>query len=152
MYSYVRNNPTTLTDPTGLYTANCGDDVKKCSKQIADFDRALQRALTSENEDIRKAAQAYGALGEKNGVSVTVANVVDPKHADVLGTVTAQAGTGGATYDENTKIFQQATQASVAQGSPPKPCGSSMSFIFVGRVAYRNGKAAGYNSNPALHG
>ncbi len=116
LYAYVRNNPTTLTDPTGLYTANCNDDVKNCSKQIANFDKTLQQGFKSKNEDIRKAAQAYGTLGEKNGVNVTFANVVDPKHSDVLGTVTAQAGTGGATYDENTKTFQQATQVTMKAG------------------------------------
>jgi len=44
------------------------------------------------------------------------ANVVDPKHPDVLGRVTAQAGTGGATYDESTKTFQQATQVTIKAG------------------------------------
>ena len=116
MYAYVRNNPTTLTDPTGLYTANCNDDVKNCAKQISNYDKTLQQGLKSKNVDIRNAAAAYGKLGEKNGVKVTFANVVGPKHSDVLGTVTAQAGTGGATYDENTKTFQQATQVTIKAG------------------------------------
>jgi RHS repeat-associated protein len=116
MYAYVRNNPTTLTDPSGLYTAKCDSDVKNCSTQITNYDKSLQQGLKSKNQGIRKAAEAYGKLGDKNGVIVTFANVVDPKHSDVLGTVSAQAGTGGATYDEKTNTFQQATQVTIKAG------------------------------------
>ncbi|PYU91807.1 MAG: hypothetical protein DMG25_13665 [Acidobacteria bacterium] len=116
MYAYVRNNPTTLTDPSGLYTANCNNDVKKCDNQIVNFDKSVQQGLKSKNRDIRKAAESYGELGEKNGVNVTFANAVDPKHPDVLGKVTAQTGTGGATYDEKTNTFQQATQVTIKAG------------------------------------
>jgi hypothetical protein len=99
-----------------LYTANCNGDVKNCSKQIANFDKSLQSALKSKNADIRKAAEVYGALGDKNGVNVTFAKVVDPKHADVLGTTSAEAGTGGFTYDQNTQSVQQATQVTIKAG------------------------------------
>lgn len=115
-YAYVRNNPTTLTDPTGLYTAGCNGDVKNCSKQIANFDKSLQNALKSKNADIRKAAEAYGALGDKNGVNVTFAKVVDPKHADIAGQTSNQAGGGGVTYDASTNTFQQATQVTIKAG------------------------------------
>jgi hypothetical protein len=54
----VKNIPTTLTDATGVYTANCNDHVKKCSKQIQNFDKASQQALKSKNDHVRKAAQA----------------------------------------------------------------------------------------------
>ena len=116
MYAYVRNNPTTLTDPTGLYTANCNGDVKNCSKQIANFDKTLQQGLKSKNDNIRKATEAYGTLGDKNGVNVTFANVVDPKHPDVVGLTTSQAGTSGFTYDQKTMTVQQATQVTVKAG------------------------------------
>jgi len=116
MYAYVGNNPTSFNDPSGLYTANCSEDVKKCAKQINNFNRPLLSALKSKNASIRAAAAAYGKLGEKNGVNVTFAKVVDPKHSNVAGITTAQAGTHGATYDEKTGTFQQATQVTIRAG------------------------------------
>ena len=100
MYSYVGNNPTSRNDPSGLYTANCNEDVKKCTKQINNFNKSLLSALKSKNVSIRAAAAAYGKLGEKNGVNVTFAKVVDAKHGNVVGTTSARAGTPGFTFDE----------------------------------------------------
>jgi RHS repeat-associated protein len=116
MYSYVRNNPLRLLDPTGEYVANCGDDVKNCDKQIQQFEKTRLQALKSKDEKIQNAAGAYGALGDKNGVNLTIAKVVDAKHSDVLGTVSAQAGTGGLTFNGNTNTFQQATQVTIQSG------------------------------------
>src|SRR5690348_8588304 len=113
MYAYVGNNPTTRVDPSGLYTANCTDVVKKCNQQIERLNKALEAASRSKNANIRAAAAAYGTLGDKNGVNVTFTKVVDPKHADVTGTTTAQAGTPGFTFNENSNTFQQATQVTL---------------------------------------
>src|SRR5271166_4035700 len=44
-YAYVRNNPTTLIDPTGLYT--CADQVDCKSKQDQAFEKARQQDLQS---------------------------------------------------------------------------------------------------------
>jgi RHS repeat-associated protein len=115
MYSYVRNNPLRLLDPTGEYVANCGDDVKNCDKQIQQFEKTRLQASKSKDESIRNAAGA-GALGDKNGVNLTIANVVDAKHSNVLGTVSAQAGTGGLTFNGDTNTFQQATQVTIQSG------------------------------------
>ena len=58
-YSYARNNPVTLTDPTGLYT--CKDDNNQCkTKQDVAFEKARQQDLKSKNADVVRAAKAYG--------------------------------------------------------------------------------------------
>jgi RHS repeat-associated protein len=116
LYAYVGNNPLNRTDPTGHYEAGCASDVKKCSDQVQKLDKQLQAALKSKDPNIVKAAQAYGKLGDKNGVNVTFMNVVDPKNANVTGTTSAQAGTGGITVDQATGKVQQATQVNLQAG------------------------------------
>lgn len=88
MYAYVRNNPLRLTDPTGMYVCSgTGDQCKT-------FEKARKNDLKSKTESVRNAAAAYGAAGDKNGVSVgfgdpgkghngstTVGLEADPNHA-----------------------------------------------------------------------
>jgi RHS repeat-associated protein len=77
-YSYVRNNPINLTDPTGLYT--CQDDSADGSSHCSSdsdrqFELARQRDLQSSNKDVVRAASAYGDQNSSNGVSVGFANL-----------------------------------------------------------------------------
>jgi hypothetical protein len=77
---------------------------------------AIKAGLSSKDQSVVQAAKAYGALGEKNGVNVSIVNVVDPKHADVTGTTGAQAGTGGIQATADGKGFMQATQVNIQAG------------------------------------
>jgi RHS repeat-associated protein len=116
MYSYSRNSPLRFMDPTGMYVADCGSGVKNCNKQIQNLDKSLQNALKSKDQNIVKAAQAYGALGDANGVNVSIVKVVDPNHKDVAGVTTEKAGSGGYTVDPATGKVQQATQVNIRAG------------------------------------
>ena len=67
-YSYARNSPMSLLDPTGLYETNCGDDLT-CQARANAFEKARLANLERE-EGVRETALAYGKPGEANGVTV----------------------------------------------------------------------------------
>ncbi len=81
MYTYVQNNPTTLTDPSGLYEinpSNCGYNPKCQShwdKAAKKFETQREKDLNSKKAGVREAAAAYGDKGEVNGVHVGFANL-----------------------------------------------------------------------------
>lgn len=70
----------------------------------------------SKDQSVASAAKAYGGLGEKNGVNVSVVDVVDPKHSGVTGNTGAQSGTGGIRFSADGKTFMQATQVNIQAG------------------------------------
>jgi RHS repeat-associated protein len=70
LYAYTRNNPTTFTDPTGLYTVACSSDAKQCEKEQQNFENARQKDLNSKDIEVQNAAKAWGNFGD-TGVTVT---------------------------------------------------------------------------------
>lgn len=73
-YSYVRNKPINMTDPTGMY--ECSDDQNKCqTKQDLAFEAARQNDLKSKDPNVVRAASAYGDPTKDNGVNVGFADL-----------------------------------------------------------------------------
>jgi RHS repeat-associated protein len=101
MYVYTRNNPTTRTDPTGLYDfkSPCEKSDKQCS---ADF-KAFQKEFKNSLKDIKQARNSfvkgseerarldsvlktYGKAGDNNGVTVTTGDLPGRAAAATVGT------------------------------------------------------------------
>jgi RHS repeat-associated protein len=78
-YAYVLNNPLAFTDPSGFYEYADGTsdkDKKRFEEQLknarAQLDKIKERygADSKEYTDSKRALDAYGGVGEKNGVFV----------------------------------------------------------------------------------
>ena len=85
-YGYVRNSPTTLTDPAGLYICN------GTKEQCKGFELARNNILNNRNatEAELRAANSYGDPGKDNGVHVSFAD----KLKGDRGGITKNRGTG----------------------------------------------------------
>jgi RHS repeat-associated protein len=117
LYAYVGNNPLNRTDPTGHYEIACGSGSKNCNqKELDRINKQIGKDQVSKNKARAAAAGAYGALGEKNGVTVTVVDQPNPKNANVNGTTGAQAGTPGFAYTPDGKATGVATAVTLKAG------------------------------------
>jgi RHS repeat-associated protein len=83
-YSYARNNPLAVVDPTGLYYLNntCAQDDKKCNKQFQQHAKDLKNGLEklqnqvdkikdgAEKTRLQNSLHALGTEADDNGVNV----------------------------------------------------------------------------------
>jgi hypothetical protein len=113
-YAYALNNPLRFTDPTGLYVCKDGTNGACTSDQDKAFEKSLAGLRGSSNADVARAAAAYGAAGDANGVTVGFADLTksgeDGKVTSSLGTdangnlqaqsdVTINSKASGASFD-----------------------------------------------------
>jgi hypothetical protein len=79
LYSYVMNNPSTLTDPTGQYVCNSKTmSASQCDSFQASLDQAQKAANAlkgSQQTDAQRAIDAYGTKGIDNGVTIAQCKV-----------------------------------------------------------------------------
>ena len=74
-YSYGRNNPLNITDPTGMYvcedSVNCDSENDKAfAKSLADAQSAANKLTGDDRAAAQRAINAFGTQGVDNGVNV----------------------------------------------------------------------------------
>lgn len=81
MYSYVRNNPIRLTDPTGMYLTNCGSlNAKSCASKVKAIDSYVAKLAQSNNDRDKAIAKTLGTSQDTNN-GVTISFVAAFKNA-----------------------------------------------------------------------
>jgi RHS repeat-associated protein len=72
MYSYVRNSPLRLVDPTGMYATNCGSlGAKACANRVKQIDAFQAKLAASTNKQDQAIAKTLGTSKDtKNGVTI----------------------------------------------------------------------------------
>lgn len=93
-YTYVLNNPLAYTDPTGFYEYADGTDDKYKARFEAQLKQAYEQldkikarygADSDEYINSKRALDAYGGVGEKNGVIVSFGRTSDGTPGETSG-------------------------------------------------------------------
>ena len=94
MYAYARNNPATLTDPTGLWVwGKCTGDADKCDAERQRFRDSVTNAkkalvdLDPKSKEAKELKKTLDKLGEegKGRISVSFGDAGKDKNGDRLG-------------------------------------------------------------------
>jgi RHS repeat-associated protein len=102
-YAYAGNNPTTLTDPTGLYICGSSMTESQCdsfagsltdAQNAANVEKATYGDLSSQYLNAQRAIDAYGDRGVDNGVTIQVGDLPSAE-----GAVTSATGGAPVTAD-----------------------------------------------------
>ncbi len=105
-YVYTLNNPSTFSDPTGLY--ECSGNQKQCDRFAAGLKKANEQLAKIEKKygpnskeyiDSVRALKSYGTLGDKNGVTVGFGKLSGNILGETSGTLPGKTGTGANTVN-----------------------------------------------------
>jgi hypothetical protein len=150
-YGYVRNNPTTLTDPTGLdFYLTCQKESSTCQQQTVGYDKdgKAQKALVQGVTNSDKTFTATQIGNDKDGNLVDKTTGTGSYSASVNGNGVQFSNNGGETsstgvfvnHDANPTSFATSFQdAGWANGGKL----SSFSFTFTNSKLEANQAAAG---------
>lgn len=86
-YAYALNNPTTRTDPSGLYVCNGSQEECRTIYDALNIVRRAESELKAEpqeKENLQGVLKFYGKEGVKNGVTVTFGNLGGKEEANTV--------------------------------------------------------------------
>ena len=121
-YTYVLNNPLASTDPSGFYTCSGTED------QCKNVEAQLVEARKSNNSNVSRAATAYGAAGENNGVRVGFSDKQTPGKGE----------TGFVTVVNN-KTGERSTEISVELSAGQFSSNGAANSLVAGAVVVHEG-------------